>query len=129
MPFANPEQRRAYQKKYQRQYYLRNRDEVIKRTSDNRRNSTSINSTLNLLIIAGFNLFSMGRSSRRTRLSVRAMALFLRGVTGRSGIVPNMEPGKILDMSTFGFSFNLKTTLPSRSTCNEGSMVPCWMIK
>ena len=38
MPFADPEKRRLYQKRYQREYYLRNRDEVIKRTSDNRRN-------------------------------------------------------------------------------------------
>ena len=41
MPYADPEKRRKYQKQYQRTYYLRNRDETIKRSVANKRQRRS----------------------------------------------------------------------------------------
>lgn len=37
VPFADPEKRKKYQKQYQRTYYLRNREESIKRAVSNKK--------------------------------------------------------------------------------------------
>ncbi len=37
VPYKDPEQRRKYQKQYQRTYYLRNREETIKRSVANKK--------------------------------------------------------------------------------------------
>ena len=41
MPYADPEKRKRYQKQYQRTYYLRNREDTIKRSVANKRQRQS----------------------------------------------------------------------------------------
>jgi len=41
-----------------------------------------------------------------------AMTFLLGGLRGSAGIVPNMEPGKRVEITTFGCSFFLNSTSP-----------------
>ena len=60
MPFADPEKRSKYQKQYQRTYYLRNREESIKKSVANKKQRRSEKKDWLLAELGGIrdNLFS-----------------------------------------------------------------------